>query len=149
MSIYQNILLAVNLSPASHVIALKARELARHNQAKLSVVYVLDLPPVIDMECEPTFSGNNESLNNLLIDNATEELDTFIKHLNLELAQKWVVQGDSVEEIVHLAKDNQIDLIVMGSHGKNGLALLLGSTANSMLHHARCDVLAVRLTDDE
>ena len=38
-----------------------------------------------------------------------------------------------------------LDLIVIGSHGRHGLALLLGSTANSVLHHARCDVLAVRL----
>ncbi|MEO1899758.1 MAG: universal stress protein, partial [Methylococcales bacterium] len=40
------------------------------------------------------------------------------------------------------------DLIVVGSHGRHGLALLLGSTANGVLHHAVCDVLAVRLSDD-
>jgi len=35
--------------------------------------------------------------------------------------------------------------IVVGSHGRHGLALLLGSTANDILHGAPCDVLAVRL----
>ena len=37
------------------------------------------------------------------------------------------------------------DVIVVGSHGKHGLALLLGSTANGVLHGANRDVLAVRV----
>ncbi|WP_292363901.1 universal stress protein, partial [Methylophaga sp. UBA1464] len=40
------------------------------------------------------------------------------------------------------------DLIVVGSHGRKGIKMLLGSTANAILHHARCDVLAVRLLDE-
>lgn len=44
-----------------------------------------------------------------------------------------------------LAKEQRCDLIVVGSHGRHGLALLLGSTANDILHGAPCDVLAVRL----
>jgi universal stress protein A len=40
-----------------------------------------------------------------------------------------------------------IDLIVMGTHGQSGLKLLLGSTANSVLHGAGCDILAVRVGD--
>ncbi|HHQ41669.1 MAG TPA: universal stress protein, partial [Chromatiales bacterium] len=37
------------------------------------------------------------------------------------------------------------DLIVLGSHGRRGLTRLLGSTADAVLHSARCDVLAVRI----
>ncbi|MGB1202845.1 MAG: universal stress protein [Alloalcanivorax venustensis] len=39
------------------------------------------------------------------------------------------------------------DLIVLGSHGKHGIRLLLGSTANAVLHRATCDVLAVRIPE--
>jgi universal stress protein A len=53
------------------------------------------------------------------------------------------------QEIVSIAEREQVDLIVLGSHGRHGLALLLGSTANSVLHNASCDVMAVRLRDDE
>ena len=57
----------------------------------------------------------------------------------------WGVPG---QEIVRIAEQEHIDLIVVGSHGRHGLALLLGSTANSVLHHAGCDVMAVRLHDE-
>ena len=53
--------------------------------------------------------------------------------------------GQPRQEIHQLASEQQCDLIVVGSHGRHGLALLLGSTANDLLHGAPCDVLAVRL----
>ena len=53
--------------------------------------------------------------------------------------------GQPRQEIHHLAKEHECDLIVVGSHGRHGLALLLGSTANDVLHGAPCDVLAVHL----
>ena len=49
------------------------------------------------------------------------------------------------EEI--FSRTSAVDLIVVGSHGRHGLALLLGSTADAVLHHAKCDVMAVRLQD--
>ena len=70
-----------------------------------------------------------------------------------ELGQKLGVPEDrqhlevgiTEKEVLRVAKDNGVDLIVMGSHGRHGLALLLGSTANAVLHHADIDVLAVRV----
>jgi universal stress protein A len=40
-----------------------------------------------------------------------------------------------------------MDLIIIGSHGRHGIRILLGSTANAILHSAKCDVLAVRVYD--
>ncbi|MDB4308535.1 universal stress protein, partial [Porticoccaceae bacterium] len=51
------------------------------------------------------------------------------------------------QEMHNMAKENHIDLIVVGSHGRHGLALIFGSTSNSVLHGATCDVLAVRITE--
>ncbi len=48
-------------------------------------------------------------------------------------------------EIHALAEKLSADLIIVGSHGRHGLALLLGSTANGVLHGAKCDVLAMRV----
>lgn len=70
--------------------------------------------------------------------------------VDFDIAEKNQIMeiGSPKLEIVRIAKEIQADLIVVGSHGRHGLALLLGSTANGVLHHAVCDVLAVRLSDD-
>jgi universal stress protein A len=62
--------------------------------------------------------------------------------------RQWLEMGSPKLEIIRVANENDVDLIVVGSHGRHGLALLLGSTANGVLHHATCDVLAVRLQDN-
>ena len=59
--------------------------------------------------------------------------------------QMQIAFGHPRQEIHRVATDQQCDLIVVGSHGRHGLALLLGSTANDVLHGAPCDVIAVRL----
>ncbi|PIE36321.1 MAG: universal stress protein UspA, partial [Gammaproteobacteria bacterium] len=56
-----------------------------------------------------------------------------------------VVLGRPETEIHALADTIDADLVVMGCHGRFGLALLLGSTANGVLHGTKCDVLAVRV----
>lgn len=60
-------------------------------------------------------------------------------------ASSATVYGQPRQEIHRLAAEQACDLIVVGSHGRHGLALLLGSTANDVLHGAPCDVLAVHL----
>jgi len=56
--------------------------------------------------------------------------------------------GQAVAEIHAYADQIGADLIVVGSHGRHGLSrVMLGSTANGVLHGARCDVLTVRITD--
>jgi universal stress protein A len=77
-----------------------------------------------------------------------KKLKALGQHLAIDDDNQWLVWGIPDQEIVQVAKQEQIDLIVLGSHGRHGLALLLGSTANSVLHHANCDVLAVRLLDN-
>lgn len=67
--------------------------------------------------------------------------------LGIDQDARWLVWGNPKQEITHIAVRGNVDLIVVGSHGRHGLALLLGSTANAVLHYAKCDVIAVRLQD--
>jgi universal stress protein A len=53
--------------------------------------------------------------------------------------------GNPAHEIRDAATELEADLIVVGTHGRHGLGLLLGSTANAVLHGVGCDVLAVRV----
>jgi universal stress protein A len=55
--------------------------------------------------------------------------------------------GDAGDEIKQIANENNADLIVIGTHGRSGIKLLLGSTANAVLHGVHQDVLAVRVHD--
>ena len=79
---------------------------------------------------------------------AKKRLVKLAKKLNITDDCQWMETGSPKLEIIRIAEENNVDLIVVGSHGRHGFALLLGSTANGVLHHAQCDVLAVRLYDD-
>jgi hypothetical protein len=53
--------------------------------------------------------------------------------------------GDEATEIVHLARDEAFDLIVMGTHGRTGVRhLLMGSVAERIMRRAPCPVLTVK-----
>jgi len=52
--------------------------------------------------------------------------------------------GQSKRSIISWAQERNIDLIVMGSHGRHGVERLLGSVSNAVLHKATCDVLIVK-----
>jgi universal stress protein A len=147
MSDYQHILMAVDFSEQGVYVAEKARSLAYRYQAKLSIIHVLDNIPMPDTNYGTVIPLNQDSSNELL-EAEKAKLMKFGNQLNVDLANRWMLWGVPKQEIIHIAVQEQVDLIVVGSHGRHGLALLLGSTANSVLHHAKCDVLAIRLQDD-
>jgi universal stress protein A len=68
-----------------------------------------------------------------------------VQQHNLADVDQLLVSGHIETEVHRVANELSSDLIVVGSHGRHGLALLLGSTSNGILHGATCDVLAVRI----
>jgi universal stress protein A len=56
-----------------------------------------------------------------------------------------VYSGFPADEIRAMAEQLDVDLIIMGTHGRHGLGLLLGSTATGVLHGCPCDVLTIRI----
>jgi len=144
---YQHILLAVDFSEQSVYVAEKARSLAYRYQAKLSIIHVLDNIPMPDTNYGTVIPLNQYSSDELL-EAEKVKLMQLGDQLNVDLANRWMLWGVPKQEIIHIAEQEQVDLIVVGSHGRHGLALLLGSTANSVLHYAKCDVMAIRLQDD-
>lgn len=146
MANYKHVLLAVDFSEHGNGVAKKAREMAEQNQAVLSVVHVVDNLPITDAAYGPI--PFDVDWTQELLDAAKKRLTQFAGELGVPEERQWLEMGSPKLEIVRVADENQIDLIVVGSHGRHGLALLLGSTANGVLHHAKCDVLAVRLKND-
>ena len=82
-----------------------------------------------------------------LIDQATEHLQELIDEFKLHKinVEAQVEVGDPAETIIHYAEQNQIELIVMSTHGRSGLARwVYGSVADKVLRAAHCPVLLVR-----
>jgi len=144
---YKHILLAVDYSEQGVYVAGKARSLAYRYQAKLSIIHVLDNIPMPDTNYGTLIPLDQDSSYDLL-EAEKSKLIRLGEELNVDLANCWMLWGVPKQEIILIADQEQVDLIVVGSHGRHGLSLLLGSTANSVLHYAKCDVMAIRLRDD-
>lgn len=147
MSHYKHILLAADYTEYGNKVSQRAKDLASENQATLSIVHVLDNLPITDAVYGPIIPYDVD-LTEELMDAARKRLATMANELDIAKNRRWLEVGSPKLEIVRIAKENDVDLIVVGSHGRHGFALLLGSTANGVLHHATCDVLAVRIKDD-
>ncbi|MDP1663690.1 MAG: universal stress protein [Methylobacter sp.] len=147
MSAYQHILLAVDYSGHGDVVARRAKDLAEKYQAKLSIIHVLDNIPMPDTGYGAVVPLAEDSGYELL-EAEKVRLMQIGDQLGVAQADRWMIWGTPKQEIVQFAERENIDLIVVGSHGRHGLSLLLGSTANSILHYAGCDVMAIRLLND-
>ena len=143
MAGYQHILLAVDFSVESELIGSRAVQIMKKYDARLTLLHV-----VANVYEEPVYdlmSSYPVDIEEKLVENANRSLRTLAEKLGLADAECSVEMGTPKIAIVQAAKQRQVDLIVLGSHGVHGLGLLLGSTANAVLHAATCDVLAVRV----
>lgn len=144
MGAYQHILLAVDFSDHDGAVARRAKDLAEKYQAKLSVIHVLDNIPMPDTGYGTVIALDKDSGYELL-EAEKAKLRQRAEQLAVAQDNRWMIWGTPKQEIVLLAARERVDLIVVGSHGRHGLSLLLGATANSVLHYANCDVMAIRL----
>lgn len=143
MNAYKHILVAVDFAEESHLILDHAIQLASANDAKLTLLHVVEYS-------EFAYSGDliapeEIHVDRELVSQAEQRLERLCQEVGLVEAARIVELGAPKREIVRIAEEHNVDLIVVGSHGRHGLQLLLGSTANGVLHLAQCDVLAVRI----
>ncbi|EAR61716.1 universal stress protein [Neptuniibacter caesariensis] len=146
MSTYKKILLALDLSNESEQLREKARTIAEANGAALYAIHVIE---PLSFAYGGDVPMDLTSIQEQLDDHAKQKLQKFSDSIGYPIEGQLVVTGHTETEIHRIADEYNIDLIIVGSHGRHGIALLLGSTANGVLHGANCDVLAVRIIDDE
>ena len=140
---YEHILVAVDLTDDCDPVINRASESAKANGAKLSLIHIVE---PMAMAFGGDVPMDLSQLQQQQFDQAKERLERLIaKYPQLHKDYCHLNYGQPRQEIHALAKAQNCDLIVVGSHGRHGLALLLGSTANDVLHGAPCDVLAVSL----
>jgi nucleotide-binding universal stress UspA family protein len=143
----QSILLPTDFSECANYALSYAASFARDAKASIICVHVIE--PVV-----PTvgYTGLTEpmpmaDLSEQLEDSAERELPKIgacDECSGLEI-EEVIAHGDAAAEIVRVARERKVDLIVISSHGRTGLGrILFGSTAESVVRHAPCPVLVVK-----
>ncbi|MDH2436516.1 universal stress protein UspA [Pokkaliibacter plantistimulans] len=143
---YEHILLAVDLTEEANLVAAKAATIASNSGAKLSIIHVIE---PLSFAYGGDVPMDLSNIQTQLEEHAHKRLESFAANMSVAPSNLVVATGHTESEIHRQAETLGCDLIVVGSHGRHGLALLLGSTANSVLHGAKCDVLAVRVGDEK
>ncbi len=143
MSTYKNILVAIDLSNESDKVIARARQLADGDAANLSLIHVVE--PVSAAYPIDAYAINISKLQEEAIEIATDRMADIGRDFDIPSDRQHTVVGTAGTEIRAMAEELGSDLIVIGSHGRSGWKLLLGSTANKVLHGAHCDILTVRV----
>jgi nucleotide-binding universal stress UspA family protein len=145
MKTFTKILCPIDFSPGSHQAMRVAIRLANEADAELVLAHAWYVPPV-------AFAGEyafSQEITQALQDGARAALDDAMREATRLGARRLASQllaGMPRHELVGvLERDPAFDLVVMGTHGRTGLArILLGSIAEGIVRHAPCSVLAVR-----
>ena len=146
MSSYTHILMAVDFNKSSEQMLAKALDIAELNDAKLSMLHVVEYTPPLDYANDPMVI-NWGIADNEMLEQAKKSLQQFSKQHSLKNVDLSVEFGRPKHVISQFVKDHQCDLVIIGSHGRHGISLLLGSTANAVLHAMPCDILTLKIED--
>jgi len=131
------ILLPTDFSEHSYEGLRVAEMLAHQSGAELIIAHVLDPSASGEHDVWPLTDRARLKLQDRLLAVMPAQSKLTVNHALLE--------GPSAEEIIRCAAERQVDLIVMGSHGRTGLPrVLMGSVATQVLRHASCGVLTIR-----
>jgi universal stress protein A len=142
MSPYRRILLVVDLTEDSSAVGRRASALAAATGAEVELLHVVEFVPVEPMgeTLMPAVQIEEE-----LLQKAGARLQALAAELGFGGKPCHVEAGNVKSEIVRIARDRQVDLIVLGSRERHGLSILVNLTEDTVLHAAPCDVLAVRV----
>lgn len=143
---FQNILCPTDFSESAAKALTLADEMAHQFDAKLHVLHVVyDLNlysgAASTMAWYPTMYIDLEKM-------AQEEMQKTVKSIkHSKRVSSTIHRGMGSEAILNYARANECDLIVLGTHGRTGLArVVMGSTTEHVIRHATCPVLTVRLS---
>lgn len=124
---------------------IRASELAQHFGAELIVAHVI--PPIPTLPSDPHYNFEVPAYQDALKENARKQLEETVAGLVLKgiNARALLSHGDPAKEIVRMAIDENVDMIVIATHGLTGWQhIVFGSVAEKVVRFAECAVLTVR-----
>jgi universal stress protein A len=143
MDNYRKLLVAIDLSNESNRIIDRAIQLAAADLDRISIIHVIE--PVASAYPIDAYAINMSELQEESMRMSAERLNEIGDRYGIAEARRYMAVGAAATEVRAKAEELGTDLIVIGSHGTSGWKLLLGSTANKVLHGAGCDILTVRV----
>ncbi len=146
---YSHIVVAVDFSPHSERAVSRALELARLYKARLSLIHTVEhiAYPYYDYDMLMSTPYDFLDEDQPIHDSAVKRLKHIAAELDYPDVQYEVLWGVAKTTVLSYAEAQNADLIVAGSHGRHGIARLMGSTSTGIVGNARCDVTIVRLPD--
>jgi len=145
MSSFKSILLPTDFSDYSKYARAYAISLCREFKAKLLALHVLE-DPVYPIDTTP-FGFSPVQFVRERRDSAEKELEKVVEEIAKEgiETESLIVEGKPFVQIITVAREREVDLIVIGTHGRTGLShYLLGSVTEKVVRKAPCPVLTVR-----
>ena len=141
---FTKILCPVDFSEASTHIATTTREFAKKFDAEVLVLYVA--PSMIQYEIFDLPAASLPQLVGDIVTGAEKTMMEFVgKHFQGLKASGKVVSGDAADAIVTMAEDEKADIIIMATHGRQGLnRLLFGSVAEKVVKSSPVPVMTIR-----
>ncbi len=144
---FDRILVPVDYSAHSLKAVGYAAELAQKLGASLDIVHVWDRPTYISDAILVGHGADQRSLAEMIRENAQNDMKEFLSKVVLATGVKTtdrLLSGDPATVILQELDRDKYDLVVMGTHGRGGLAhLLLGSVAEKLVRHSKVPVLTV------
>ncbi len=145
---YKKFLVAIDFSDSKNKVVKQAKHLAQIFNAELHAIHVLDNIPMPDMPYGTLISLETPS-DDIMLQTEKNKFIHTCESMEILPSTRWLIWGTPQDEITRLAQQERFDLIIIGSHGRHGLAMLMESTAKNVIFHAECDVLTVHLQDSE
>jgi universal stress protein A len=144
MSNYKKIIVAIDFN-AEHENVIKRAISICQSRDDLSLVYIS--MPIVYIQPYLYGAEYNSLDDSKVLAKAQKNLEDIADKFGINKRNILIKTGDVADEIKQIANESEADLIVIGTHGRSGIKLLLGSTANAVLHGVKQDVLAVRMHD--
>lgn len=138
----KRVLVALDGSPRAEDVLASAISIARTIGAKLVLFRAFGIPPDITL----AWPVSDKPLETVMEKNAQQYLDEHARKIPAELLEgtRVVMSSPPWQAICQAARDENVDLVVIGSHGFGGIDHLLGTTAAKVVDHADRSVLVVR-----
>ncbi|MFU8816652.1 MAG: universal stress protein [Pseudomonadales bacterium] len=142
---YKSVLAAIDLTEDTAEPVLQRARAFVAPGGTLSAIHVVE-PQYVQYSFDPTFKSTlSRSLEQDAVDLAAARLAELCEPHGIDAAHRYVMIGRAADHIHDVARERNFDLVVIGSHGQEGLRWLLGSTANAVLHGSPVDVVTVRI----